>query len=271
MHRESEGDRPWDKNDILRILRNPVYAGLIRSDEGLVAGEHEALIDRETFDRVQSILDGQKPRATPAARNPEYILRGLIRCGGCRAAMTAASSKARGTAYRYYRCTTRDKRGRDACPVRQVSAPRAEAAVVTELSRLATDPRLVDAVVGRVRARLTEEIAGLEAERGPLAAQVARLAADSERTSHDHTELAAAHARLAEVDQRLALATTCHVEASWIGEVLETFDQVWQALTVENRSRLVRALVERVTIDADSQAHIDLVNLEAAAGETRAL
>jgi site-specific DNA recombinase len=268
MHGDTGGARPWDKNDILRILRNPVYTGLLRSDEGLVVGEHEALVDRERFERVQRLLGERRPRATPASRNPAYILRGLIRCGACGAAMTSASTTTKGTCYRYYRCTTRDKRGYGACPVRQVSAPRAEKAVVTELSRVATDRRLIDAIAGRVRPQLDENIARLEAERAAATADLARLSRE-EATATDpkarRVEQLVAAARSCDADQRLTRANAACGERSWATDVLGNFEQVWDGLTVENRARLVRALVERVTIDADSQAHIDLVNLDAAA------
>ena len=42
------------------------------------------------------------------------------------------------------------------------------------------------------------------------------------------------------------LVEKAKVEARWVSEVLEGFDAVWDVMTPENRSRLVRLLVERV-------------------------
>jgi site-specific DNA recombinase len=271
---DDDDPRLWDKNDVLRMLANPVYAGLIRCDDGLVDGEHEAIVHRDAFERVQAIIARQRPRSSPAPRNAEYLLRGLLRCGGCGAAMTGASSESKGTTYRYYRCSTRDKRGRDACPVRQIPAARAEEAVVAQIGQLAADAPLLEVVTGFCGARLDEAVAALEAQRGELTQQIDDVSARSSRLSaaagplsaedqaslvSSAAELDAARARLQEIDQTLTHAATVRSKTGWIVELVHDFESVWAALTPENRARTVRALVRQVTVDASGTAQIEFV------------
>jgi len=45
--------RSWASQTVANILGNPVYCGLTRSNGSVRAGSHRALIERETFNRVQ--------------------------------------------------------------------------------------------------------------------------------------------------------------------------------------------------------------------------
>lgn len=63
--------------------------------------------------------------------------------------------------------------------------------------------------------------------------------------------------RAAEKD--LLVVEEAKVEASWVSEVLGGFDAVWDVMTPENRSRLVRLLIERVeAVAADGRVVITL-------------
>ncbi len=101
---------PWTKDMVLRVLRCCVYTGVIASGEDLYKGEHEPILDRETFDRVQRILDEHAGRPAVPGRNPDYLLTGRLRCGACSAVMTPASTRRGNRTYRFYCRITRDER-----------------------------------------------------------------------------------------------------------------------------------------------------------------
>ena len=110
----------WNKAEVLRLLRNPLYAGYMRSHGEFYEAEHQALVDRRTFRQVGALLTRAGRNSSKAShnpsRNPDYLLRGLIRCGCCGSAFVGASSHKGRKILRYYRCSTRDRSGREACP-----------------------------------------------------------------------------------------------------------------------------------------------------------
>ena len=98
-------------------LRNRFYTGYIHipaygdEPEQYVKGIHEALIDQETFDKVQDILDGNKkkqPKVTKTIK-PELYLRKVLVCPVCGNVLTGAFSKGNGGRYPYYFCNRQHK------------------------------------------------------------------------------------------------------------------------------------------------------------------
>ncbi len=84
------------------ILSNPFYYGHFRYAGETYEGKHTPLIDKELFDKVQTILvrrgHPQKPDKEPK------ILCGLLRCGECGCMITAEVQKG----HTYYRCTKKN-------------------------------------------------------------------------------------------------------------------------------------------------------------------
>ena len=130
---------------ISHMLKNPLYAGLIRYRDQLHAGLHEAIVDRELFDKVQNALTDTGPgdearskRASPA------MLKGLIfDADGNRLQPTHCVK--RGLRYHYY---TSAKRLRDAKedPIGiRVPAGDLERTVTTAIAARLKDKLLVQA------------------------------------------------------------------------------------------------------------------------------
>lgn len=91
-----------------RVLTNPVYAGLIKvsayydEPEKLVKGLHEAIIDPDTWWKVQDMLE-RKPGQRHASINPELPLRGVLSCS-CGQRFTGDRNKGKSRYYWYYIC-----------------------------------------------------------------------------------------------------------------------------------------------------------------------
>ena len=96
------------------MLRNPLYAGLIRipsegdEPEALIKGIHQGIISEELFYRTQSILNGnKKSKNKPNAnrKRDELPLRGNLLCPNCSKNMTGSASKSNtGQKHFYYHC-----------------------------------------------------------------------------------------------------------------------------------------------------------------------
>ncbi len=269
----------WSKDAILRILRSPRYACLVAAAGERCAGEHEAVIEREQFDRVRQRLARPGVRAV-AGRNPSYLLRGVLHCGSCRGAMTPGGSRG----YRYYRCVTKDKKGAEACAARALPAKALEAFVVDRLTAMASDKTHTPQLVAKVRRRFALDTQALAARRRELQSRVSKLGADANearpalrlseraRTLADQRIEAAGEAlekaqgELATVEDKLASLKTADADAVWVADALSDFGSLWDLMTEDNRQRLVTALVRRIEVcDKDSEIHLYLAHLTEAA------
>ena len=68
-------------------------------------GEHEAIVDADAFERVQKLLDRNAHGGGSAVRNKHGgLLRGLLWCAACDAALTPICAKRGKRRYTYYVC-----------------------------------------------------------------------------------------------------------------------------------------------------------------------
>jgi DNA invertase Pin-like site-specific DNA recombinase len=91
---------------IHQALRKRVYTGDFDFDGITYKGTYTPLVSRETWERVQAILDG-RTSSQSRQRKHQFTLAGLIRCDRCGCLMVGELKKGR---YVYYHCT--EGRGR---------------------------------------------------------------------------------------------------------------------------------------------------------------
>ena len=138
-------DEPmWGGRMIHAILTNPTYTGDLaqgrsrvksykvhqietvpREEWVEVAGTHEAIIDYETFDKVQALLK-RDTRTSPEGRKV-HLFSGFLKCADCGRAITRCVSK---NNHVYYACSTYKNRSRTACTMHSIKHERLEAAVL---------------------------------------------------------------------------------------------------------------------------------------------
>jgi DNA invertase Pin-like site-specific DNA recombinase len=286
-HRAKNGNvreaRKWTKDAVLRILRNPVLAGHMASGDELFEAEHTAIIDRDRWRQAMELLDRNAGKKKQRGRNPAYLLRGILRCGRCGQAMTPASTRKKGGAeYRYYRCVTRDKEGTKACLSGPLSADAIEAFIVDRLRGATTDGSLARDVQKKLQGNIEAQRKTIEAERRALPGAIAKLSTEGrnlvetlgqakgtahrlleERIEDIGDQLAKYERKLTEVQRALVALDQTEIETQWVVESLTHFDAVWEAMSLENRGCLVRAIVEKVKVDEPSgQVTAVLLDLE---------
>ena len=98
-------------------------------------GEHRAIIELKLWREVQKLLrQNARTERSRLRHQSSALLKGILRCGACGCAMTPAYSvRSRNRRYRYYVCTTAQKRGWETCPVKSVPAYEVEQFVIERL------------------------------------------------------------------------------------------------------------------------------------------
>jgi DNA invertase Pin-like site-specific DNA recombinase len=141
-HRTKRG-KPFDKGVVYKLLHNPTYTGRVTHKGSVYEGQHEAIVDRGTWDKVHAILaENAHRRASRTRAATPALLKGLI-FGPDGHAMAPSHTRRRGRLYRFYRTTTALKLGHDACPIRSVPAGDVEAAVIGQIRALLRAPEVV--------------------------------------------------------------------------------------------------------------------------------
>ena len=132
-----------DKKFIYRMLNNRVYIGEAVHKGTSYPGEHEAIIERETWDKVHAILtESPRKRAARTRADTPALLRGLL-YGPDGAAFSPTHTRKGGRLYRYYVSQTVLKHGAGSCPVGRVPAGEIETAVIDQLRAVFRQPEIV--------------------------------------------------------------------------------------------------------------------------------
>jgi hypothetical protein len=124
----AKSGKPIDKGYLYRIISNRVYIGEAVHKGTAYLGEHEAIIDRKLWDRVQGTLqESPRKRAAGARARTPALLKGLLFAPDG-SAMTPTHTRRRGKLYRYYVSTRVLKERADACPISRIAAAEIEGA-----------------------------------------------------------------------------------------------------------------------------------------------
>jgi site-specific DNA recombinase len=135
--------KPIDKGVLYKLLNNRVYIGEAVHKGAAYPGEHEAIVDRQLWARVHTILaDGARRRASNTRAQTPALLKGLIYGPGGRA-MSPTHTRKSGRLYRYYVSQTVLKGLDEPGPATRVSAGEIESAVGNQLRALLRTPEVI--------------------------------------------------------------------------------------------------------------------------------
>ncbi len=132
----------WGKQRVHKILNNEAYIGCLvwgKNHRGQASlppvrkeGAWPAIIDRETFEKVQINLNARAPKVThPRITSSHYLLSGLIRCRKCGAAYIGYAAKS--GRFHYYVCGTTYSKGKETCPSQHLPKETVERFVVDKV------------------------------------------------------------------------------------------------------------------------------------------
>lgn len=103
-------NKPFSIWNIQGMLSNKKYIGIYEHSGQEVTGGCEALVDIDTFNRVQDKLKLRKRTPAAAKAKMEYLLQGKVFCGYCGSSVVGYCGKSKnGNYYHYYACSRKKK------------------------------------------------------------------------------------------------------------------------------------------------------------------
>ena len=160
-------DGLWPDSSVRRILRNEMYVGnmvqgknttisykikqcraIPKEDWIIVEGTHEAIVDRETFDKAQSLFN-QFIRKAPQKSEVD-LFSGFVRCADCLRAMNKKTNSHPYGTYHYYRCGTSRKMKKSSCTNHTIRIDKMELAVLASIQGMIDSAVEMDKLIKRI-------------------------------------------------------------------------------------------------------------------------
>lgn len=262
------GGKTFTKTSLHKLLTNVTYTGKIKYKDEVHEGEHAAIVDRDLWQRVQLLL-GRNGRTGGAAVRNKFgaLLKGILRCVPCGCAMSPTHSTKNGTKrYRYYVCTSAQKRGWHSCPSKSIPAGEIERFVVEQIKCIGRDPTLLHETVAQARSQGQSQVATLETERRGLERELTRWNGEirklldkivpgegntpaTARLADLQERIRGAERRATEIREQVIALSREIVDQREVAKAMAMFDPVWDSLTPSEQARVVHLLVERVEYD----------------------
>jgi site-specific DNA recombinase len=173
----SRKGRTLSKDAISRILRNPIYVGLISYNGETFKGTHEPIRDQATYRRILESLERNNRRngnGKSKAKQYDYLLQGLVLCGYCGGKMVPRTSMGRGgNPYHYYICSRADKTAGLDCRQNYLDAVEADRHVLDYVKQLALRDDLVKKLCEERDASFAESLRAQRRDRDQIKERLA--------------------------------------------------------------------------------------------------
>jgi site-specific DNA recombinase len=239
-----------------------------RSDWMVIPNTHEPLVEADTFNRVQELIKENSKRTCPVRGRGDFLLTGLIHCGGCGIKMVGrADGGTRRKGFRSYNCYA-SQTLRSACKMNVVDESELVGRILTVVKDALLNPRTVarlDAIAERMakRAGAADRVAGLQAEAEDLKKRVAKARKnlallDEDMVQDVATQIRAWEARKAEIEAELAesgqptYAEDARALVQACRDVLWRFEEAFKEGDRDTQRALLRRLVCRVVVRVEA-------------------
>jgi DNA invertase Pin-like site-specific DNA recombinase len=198
-------DTIWNANAVRNIITQPILTGdmvqgrtvsyshkvkkrvpLPKDKWTVVENTHEAIVDRDTFNTAQAIVEKKSRPTVRKQKTLPSILAGFLVCGDCHAVMQRTVSTHNGKKYYHMICSTYKKLGKTGCTNHLVSESKIKEVLLTTINKL------IDVIVdvekarkdnnrnevSKLRAKLKQELKSSIIEREKIASIKAGLYSD---------------------------------------------------------------------------------------------
>jgi len=259
-----KGGRPFDKCSVYALLTNVLYTGKLRHKEKVYEGVHESIVDKDTFEAVQTMLkEHGRGSGKRLINRHNALLKGLLYCPSCGFAMVHCPTKKKSKVYRYYVCQTAIKRGYDQCVTGSIPAPIIEAAVLQEMRCIVDDEGVRREVYNQSERLIQQQKEKLElqlkqstAQRSRDQSELKRMATEgaagelNDARRHDlQNRIKKTQVAITQLNDDLAAANELRFGRIDVEDAMNDFDRLWSLLRPKERVQMLELLVSRIEFD----------------------
>lgn len=296
---KTKRNKQFAVSTVKEILKNPVYIGKIRynvrQDWGkkrrnninanpiLSDGQHEPIIDIQTWNKVQVILK-ERSKKHNKIYDSEFPLTGILKCPVCGAGMTISRSTSRrkdGTkkVLEYYSCGNWKNKGTAVCNSNSIRVEVADEYVLNKIMTLINDKAILKKVIDNINKNKSTKIKPVVEELNSLTKEIDNLnskknknielfedgildkAELSTRVKSINDDIEKLKYREQELKQEVQLAEGEPISFELINEVMEKFKEVFLNMsTSQQRKQLIHLIVSQITMN--EKREIDSIEIK---------
>ena len=296
---KTKRNKQFAVSTVKEILQNPIYIGKIRynvrqdwskkrrnninANPILSDGQHEPIIDMQTWNKVQVILK-ERSKKHNKVYDSEFPLTGILKCPVCGAGMTISRSTSRrkdGTkkVLEYYSCGNWKNKGTAVCNSNSIRVEVADEYVLNKIMTLINDKVILRKVVDNINRNKSTKIKPILEELNSLIKEIDKLNSKKNKNIElfedgilDKTELSTRvksinddieklKYREQELRQEVQLAEGEPVPFELINDVMRKFKEVFLNMsTSQQRKQLIHLLVSQITMN--EKREIDSIEIQ---------
>lgn len=142
-HRNKNG-KLWRPNAVRIVITNRAYIGEVPWKDRSYPGMHQPLIEKDTFEEAQRLLELRGRKASCRRTNPtDFVLTGVLSCESCGRPFSGTTARGNGGTYRYYTCQSRVEYGTDHCDMERLPADDIERDIRAHAIQTLRNPKIL--------------------------------------------------------------------------------------------------------------------------------
>jgi site-specific DNA recombinase len=249
----------WEAKTVRRVLSADVTYGNIKHREQVYPGEHEAILDEASGEKIRAIMDERKKEFGSTRKDFKSLLGGMIYCAHCKGRY---ARRANGGGIFYYSCYSRNKSVKRMikdpnCVNKTYRHEELDEAILGEIKKLAIDPAYVEEVrENKPENNVAEKAKTISAEIAKIDSQISKMldlyalgTIDVDMINDKVADLSTTKSRLtAELD---ALAVPDEGEALTVKQIQTMAGLMKKAKTLLQQRDIIESLIHYIEIDND--------------------
>ncbi len=258
-------EKPLTKASVHRMLRNRYYIGKVRWRGVEYEGAHATFVDKNTFERVQEILEAHNI-AGEKQRTHNHYLKGSVWCEKCGSRLCITKTTNRyGTTYLYFFCLGRNQKRTD-CEQSAIPVDLVEEHIEEKWRNVRVDPKYAALLTELLEEEIGAQRKDAERDRAAAIGRIQKLREQSRKLLEAHyanaiplelmkseqdrieRELEAAQRTVAETDvEVIKIEDTLRRCLAFLADCHRTYAEAPAQL----RRRLNQAVFERFLVGPD--------------------